>query len=156
MATNPSAMVDAIMADLQANAGLPSGQPKSTRSYAEPVVQSGDGLPALAVWCEDTLFRIESTGGNGLEAVYSRDHQVNIAWYVLNPKGAESGGAGDPKVVQALEATMEILIAQVQTYATGLPGLGHMVVGTLVSRHLKPMQGNVFQGLLVVEVREDA
>ena len=159
MPTNPSAIVDAIMSDLQANAGLPGGSPASTRSYAEPVVAPGDKLPILAVWCEDSGYRMLTTTkfGGGPDSAYERTHELNVAWYVANPKGAESGGVGDPAVVQALEATIELLITRMTSYSGGLPsGLGPMVYGTLASRHLKPQQGNVWRGLVVLEVREDA
>jgi hypothetical protein len=157
--TNPSVIVDAIVADLEANAGLPSGQPAASRSYAEPVVAPGDKLPLLAVWCEDSAYRDLTTTQfqGGPQAAYERTHDVNVGWYVANPKGAESGGAGDPAIVQALEATIELLIQRIATYSGGLPGgLGPTVYGTLLSRHLKPQQGNVWRGLVVIEVREDA
>jgi hypothetical protein len=157
--TNPSAIVDAIVTDLEANAGLPAGQPESTRKYAEPVLAPSDKLPILAVWCEDTTFRIETTTTfmGGPTAAYERTHDVNIGWYVANPKGSELGGIGDPAIVQSLEATVELLIARIAVYSGGLPGgLGPMVYGTLLSRHLKPLQGNVWRGLVVIEVREDA
>ena len=147
---NPSAIVDAVMTDLKANAGV---SPVQTLSYAEPTIIMPDACPLLAVWCEETEYELLSGG----VIAYERKHSISIAWYVTNPSQAETGGTGDPATVKALDATLEQLVARIETYTNGVPGLsGSQQIATLKSRAAAPQEGVTWRGLIEITVEEAA
>jgi hypothetical protein len=142
-------IVNAIVSDLEANAGL---TPLTVRSYAEPTMVSPSETPHLAVWCEDTDFQILSAG----IPAYDRSHSVNVAWYVADTGAAETGGASDPATLSALDVQTEQLIARIVTYSDGVPGLALPLVAFLRSRNLTPQGGAVWRALLKLSVEEAA
>ena len=147
--TSPEAIVDAVLADIQA-AGL---APAQTWSYSEPVNVLPANCPLLAVWCEETNYELGSGGAGGV--YYERKHTVSVAWYVYNESQAETGGLGDPAIVKSLGATVEGLIGRLEGYAAGMPGgLGPPLVGTLRSRQLKPIEGVVWRALIELVAEE--
>jgi hypothetical protein len=150
--TSPETMVEAVMADLLTYCAANSFTPKSNRPYAEPTVILPDWCPMLAVWCEQTLYRIAATGPE--TTFYDRTHALYVGWYVVNPKGAEVGGVGDPLTVQALGTTLEKLIVQLDTYSTGIPTIGAQLISTLRTRSLKPLAGAAWAGVIELDVLE--
>jgi hypothetical protein len=147
--TSPVAIVDAIMADLVANSGL---TPKKQRSYAEPTMIWPAGCPLLSVWCETTSYELLL----GDPPAYERQHLVNVAWYVANPAEAETGGTGDPATVQALDTSIETLLARIQTYTDGVPTIGSQLITTILRRELAPQEGSIWRGLIELRVEEAA
>ncbi len=147
--TSPVAIVNAVMADLLANSGL---TPITTRSYAEPTMLSPSQTPYLAVWCEGTEYKLLSAG----IPAYNRLHELNVAWYVADTAAAESGGTGDPAVVEALINDTEELATRIAIYSGGIPGLSLPLVAALTSRSLAVSGGALWRGLLKISVEEAA
>jgi hypothetical protein len=147
---NPSAIVDAVIADLTANSGL---APNLTIAYAEPTMPAPSDCPVLAVWSEDADYALLA----GNPPTYERSHIVNVAWYVADPGAAETGGTMDPATVKALDGNIETLLSRLTTYTDGVPGLdGAQQVATLRSRHLQPQSGAMWRGLIEITVEEAA
>jgi uncharacterized protein (DUF58 family) len=136
--TNPSAIVDAAMADLLALAGF-NPAPVTTRKYAPPVAILPEKTPVLAVWTEDTDYEPVATTTAGL--AYERRHNLVIGWWVNNPSEAELGGTGDPVVVQALDAVREQIVARCAAWGAGVPTIGPQVVATVRSSSVAPTEG---------------
>jgi len=147
--TNPTAIVDAVAADLIANSGL---TPASTWRYAEPRVVMPDACPLLAVWCESTDFELV-TAGAGVVA-YERRHTIVVAWDVAGDAEASTGGTGDPASVAALDAVAEQLVVRLAGYAAGVPSFGSQVVATLRSRKLLPLEGVIWSARLELIAEE--
>lgn len=145
-------VVDAIVADFTAS--LPALIPVQTRKYAEPLLVPPDQTPFLAVWCEETDFELLSSG----MTYYKRNHTINVAWYVYNPGGADTGGTGDPDAVNALQTTMEVIIEQLMTYANGIPGLAPtaQLTAKVVRLRLEPQEGTIWRGTVELITEEAA
>ncbi|MCU4184008.1 hypothetical protein K6U06_06525 [Acidiferrimicrobium sp. IK] len=148
---NPSAIVDAIQADIATHTTL---TPATLRSYAEPTVVPPDSCSLLAVWCENTEYTL-LTGAAGLVA-YRRTHTIQIGWYDTIPEEADTGGTGDPAEVQALAATAEQIVARAIEWTSGLPGFDPDLVVTLTARKLEPQAGTIWRALVTVLAEQDA
>jgi hypothetical protein len=147
--TNPSAIVDAISADLAATSGL---HPAKVVLYAEPKIVMPESTPLLAIWCEATDYELLTAGAG--EIAYERVHTVVVAWNVADLLAAETGGTGDPTVVHDLDATAETLVAHLAGYAAGVPGFGSQLVATLRTRRLQPLEGVIWSARIELRVEE--
>lgn len=147
----PTDVVDAIVNDFAASLVL---QPKTTRRYAEPLIVAPSDTPYLAVWAEESEFKLLSSG----MTYYERTHTINVAWYVANAGGVETGGTGDPDAVKAIETDMETILEQLFTYANGIPGLSPpaQLTAAVKSMRLAPQEGSIWRGLVELHTEEAA
>jgi hypothetical protein len=155
MPVNPTAIVDAIVADLTSTPARTAGIPNARRqrSYAEPTVIVIDVCPLLAVWCERTDYTLLTGALNA--TAYERRHRLNVGWYVAGPNQADTGGTGDPATVQALETVIAAIVARVETWTAGIPGFSQLVA-TIDDHQVSPMEGSIWRGLIEFTVEEAA
>lgn len=143
---SPADLVDSIVADLVANAGLPALQNAPLRYVAPRSVEPND-CPMLAVWFGPTRFELVATPDQ-----YTRHVELNVAWYVAASAGAEEGGAGDSADVEALDPIAQLIIARVVTYADAVPGFDSGTIATLVEYDPRPIEGVVWEARIQIDI----
>lgn len=122
-------IVDAIAVDLApiAKAATPGPKGYTDWRYLEPELLTLDSAPWLAIYSPTSSYQLIATFDD-----YQDDDQIVIEWAVPIGQTAEDGGAGAPAVAKAAIDQAAPLLAQLRTYAQGLPTpFTDQVVGTL-------------------------
>lgn len=150
MAVNPTAIADAIVADLTAIGGL---APTATKKYIEPVFDIATDMPALAVWTEETEYTPIDTAG-----AFSRTHHMVVAWFVYD-ESINDHGFDDITVIVALDTVREQIVARVAAYSNGIPGVtqagGTALCATLRTSTLTPHETSAGVALVTVNFDVD-